>query len=88
MRIQGEASRTIWLNDDGWSVSTFDQRLFPHRIEQVRLTDVNEAARAIKDMVVRRRLMDLLWRYVMIHRMQACGMPITGLLRHGLRRLI
>ncbi|MBG53263.1 MAG: S-methyl-5-thioribose-1-phosphate isomerase [Rhodobiaceae bacterium] len=53
MRIQGEASRTIWLNDDGWSVSTFDQRLFPHRIELVRLTDVNEAARAIKDMVVR-----------------------------------
>ncbi|MEQ9518084.1 MAG: S-methyl-5-thioribose-1-phosphate isomerase [Parvibaculum sp.] len=53
MHIQGQPTRTIWLNEDGWSVSTFDQRLFPHRVELVRLRDVNEAARAIKDMVVR-----------------------------------
>lgn len=53
MRINGTAYRTIWVAQDGWSVEVIDQIKLPHVFETQTLTSVVEAARAIKDMVVR-----------------------------------
>jgi len=53
MRIDGVARRTIWLNQDGWSVSVIDQRKLPHLFETLILEGLNDAARAIQDMAVR-----------------------------------
>ena len=53
MRIDGKATRTIWLAADGWSVEVIDQTKLPHRFEVVRLTSLAEAAHAIKAMIVR-----------------------------------
>ena len=53
MRIDGEAYRTIWLDDDGWGVRVIDQTQLPHRFETVRLETVDQAAHAIRAMLVR-----------------------------------
>jgi methylthioribose-1-phosphate isomerase len=53
MRVDGKPYRTIWLNPDGWSVAIIDQTKFPHRFETVTLKTLDEAARAIRDMLVR-----------------------------------
>lgn len=53
MQIDGVARQTIWLNQDGWSVSVIDQRRLPHVFEILILNDLNDAARAIQDMAVR-----------------------------------
>ena len=53
MRIDGKATRTIWLAADGWSIDIIDQTKLPHRFEVVRLTTLAEAAHAIKAMIVR-----------------------------------
>jgi methylthioribose-1-phosphate isomerase len=53
MKIKGSAQRTIWLNDDGWSVGIIDQTRLPHRFESVTLKTVAEAAHAISHMLVR-----------------------------------
>ncbi len=53
MKIDGTHYRTIWVNDDGWSISTIDQTKLPHRFEIARLETVHDAARAIKTMQVR-----------------------------------
>ncbi len=53
MKIDGTHYRTIWVNDDDWSVSVIDQTLLPHRFAVVRLETVAEAAHAIKTMQVR-----------------------------------
>jgi methylthioribose-1-phosphate isomerase len=53
MKIDGTHYRTIWVNDDHWSVSVIDQTLLPHRFAVVRLETVAEAAHAIKTMQVR-----------------------------------
>ncbi len=53
MRIDGKHMRTIWLNEDGWTVSIIDQQKLPHVFEIAVLRDLNDAARAIKDMSVR-----------------------------------
>ncbi|MEM6441734.1 MAG: S-methyl-5-thioribose-1-phosphate isomerase, partial [Pseudomonadota bacterium] len=52
MKIDGTPYRTIWEAPDG-AVEILDQTLFPHRFETARLTDVAEAARAIRTMQVR-----------------------------------
>src|SRR3546814_13944382 len=49
----GKPYRTIWLNDDGWSVEIIDQTLMPHRFETVTLRSLQAAARAIQAMQVR-----------------------------------
>jgi methylthioribose-1-phosphate isomerase len=53
MNVGERHFRTIWLNDDGWSVDLIDQRWLPHdfRIENVRTVD--GIAIAIRDMWVR-----------------------------------
>jgi methylthioribose-1-phosphate isomerase len=53
MRVDGADTRTIWLNDDGWSVEVIDQTCLPHRFATLRLVSVEDAARAIADMIVR-----------------------------------
>jgi methylthioribose-1-phosphate isomerase len=53
MRVDGKPYRTIWLNPDGWSVEIIDQTKFPHRFETVTLKTLDDAARAIRDMLVR-----------------------------------
>lgn len=53
MRVDGTLYRTIWLAEDGHTVRIIDQTLLPHIFKTVELTSVEEAARAIKDMLVR-----------------------------------
>ena len=53
MRIDGRDHRTIWLEDDGSSVGVIDQTRLPHRFETLVLRTSDDAARAIRDMVVR-----------------------------------
>ena len=45
--------RTIWLADDERTVEIIDQTRLPHELVIVRLTTLEEAARAIRDMQVR-----------------------------------
>jgi methylthioribose-1-phosphate isomerase len=53
MKVGAKHYRTIWLNEDGWSVDLIDQRWLPHdfRVENVRT--VSGIATAIRDMWVR-----------------------------------
>lgn len=53
MKVDGRPYRTIWLNSDGQSVDIIDQTKFPHLFEIATLRRMDEAARAIKDMLVR-----------------------------------
>jgi len=53
MKVDGKNTRTIWLEADGWSVGIIDQTMLPHRFTTVRLTSVEEVARAIATMQVR-----------------------------------
>lgn len=53
MKVDGVPRRTIWLEADGWSVGVIDQTQLPHRFVCLRLTTLEEAALAIKTMVVR-----------------------------------
>jgi len=53
MKVQGKAMRTIWLEPDGSSVGIIDQTHLPHRFTTVTLRTVEEAAHAIRAMLVR-----------------------------------
>jgi len=53
MKINGTAYRSIWLDDDGWQVKVIDQTVLPHRFEIATLKTLEDAAAAIKTMVVR-----------------------------------
>lgn len=53
MLIAGEKRTTIWPDADGNGVVILDQTRLPHRIETVLLRTLEDAARAIKDMLVR-----------------------------------
>ena len=53
MRALGQDYRTIWLNPDQAGVDVIDQTLLPHRFEVITLRSADEAAAAIRDMVVR-----------------------------------
>src|ERR1700682_4114832 len=53
MKVDGTPTRSIWLEPDGWSVGIVDQTLLPHRFAVARLTSLDDAARAIRDMQVR-----------------------------------
>lgn len=53
MKIGDRHYRTIWLDDDGWSVNVIDQTLLPHVFEIRRLQSLADAASAIASMVVR-----------------------------------
>ena len=53
MKVDGTPTRTIWLEADGWSVGIIDQTVLPHRFAKLRLTSLEDMARAIKTMQVR-----------------------------------
>jgi methylthioribose-1-phosphate isomerase len=53
MKVDGKAMRTIWLEPDGWSVRIIDQTALPHRLTTTRLTTLDEAAHAIRAMLIR-----------------------------------
>jgi methylthioribose-1-phosphate isomerase len=53
MKVDGRHFRSIWLEQDGWSVGAIDQRRLPHEFVLARLTNCSEAADAIRSMLVR-----------------------------------
>jgi methylthioribose-1-phosphate isomerase len=53
MKIKGVAYRTIWPVAGSKTVEIIDQTRLPHEFVTLRLTTMGEAARAIKDMLVR-----------------------------------
>jgi methylthioribose-1-phosphate isomerase len=53
MKVDGRDMRTIWLEPDGWSVGIIDQTALPHQFTTVRLSSVEDIARAIATMQVR-----------------------------------
>jgi methylthioribose-1-phosphate isomerase len=53
MKIQGRHYRTIWSTADGGAVEVIDQTKLPHRFETLRLSTMEEAAHAIRAMIVR-----------------------------------
>ena len=53
MRIHGKPYRTIWLRPDGWSIEVIEQTLLPHRFATAALSSPEDAAHAIKTMIVR-----------------------------------
>src|SRR5580700_10439358 len=53
MNINGQAYRTIWLQDEGRSVRVIDQRLLPHEFATLELRTLEDALTAITDMTVR-----------------------------------
>jgi methylthioribose-1-phosphate isomerase len=53
MNVFGRPMRTIWLEEDGASVGIIDQTHLPHQLVTAKLTNLAEAAHAIKAMLVR-----------------------------------
>lgn len=53
MNVNGTPTRTIWPGSDGESVEIIDQTRLPHRYEIATLRTVDDAAHAIKAMLVR-----------------------------------
>ena len=53
MKVNGRHYRSIWLADDGRSVEVIDQTRLPFAFEVVRLSDLDAAVAAIRNMVVR-----------------------------------
>ncbi len=53
MRIDGKPYRSVWVDEDGWSVRIFDQTRLPWALDVLRLTDEMEVAHAIRAMQVR-----------------------------------
>ena len=52
MRVNGKPHRTIWI-DDNEQVQIIDQTRLPHKFSTVTLNDIDDAATAIADMLVR-----------------------------------
>ena len=53
MKVDGRAYRSIWLDEDGCTVVVIDQTRLPHSFRERRLATVQDAADAIRTMVVR-----------------------------------
>ncbi|MFA9420753.1 MAG: S-methyl-5-thioribose-1-phosphate isomerase [Gammaproteobacteria bacterium] len=53
MNVDGIAFRTIWVNQDGWSIDVIDQTRMPHLFEISNLRTLQDCCVAIRDMVVR-----------------------------------
>jgi methylthioribose-1-phosphate isomerase len=53
MKVDGKPMRSIWLEPDGRSVGIVDQTALPHRLTTARLTSLEDAAHAIRAMLVR-----------------------------------
>src|ERR1700727_3756507 len=53
MKVDGRHIRSIWLEPDGWSVGAIDQRRLPHEFVMARIASVDDAADAVRGMLVR-----------------------------------
>ena len=53
MKVDGQSFRSIWVEGDGWTVGAIDQRRLPHEFVAAKLTTCEEAADAIRTMLVR-----------------------------------
>ncbi len=53
MKIDGKHYRSVWVDEDGWTVRIFDQTKLPWALEVLRLADEEAAAHAIRSMQVR-----------------------------------
>jgi methylthioribose-1-phosphate isomerase len=53
MRIRGEPWRSIFVADDGWTVAVIDQTRLPFALEVCHLRTADDAAVAIREMIVR-----------------------------------
>jgi methylthioribose-1-phosphate isomerase len=53
LKVGGQPYRTIWVAPDGVSVDIIDQTKLPHELVVERLATLDDAARAIADMLVR-----------------------------------
>src|ERR1700722_1889587 len=53
MKVAGKPMRSIWLEPDGWAIGVIDQTKLPHHLVTARLTTLDEAAHAIRAMVIR-----------------------------------
>src|SRR4029077_1918420 len=53
VKVDGRHFRSIWLEQDGWSVGAIDQRRLPHEFVIARLETADAAADAIRSMLVR-----------------------------------
>ena len=53
MKINGKPYRTIWPTPDNSAVEVIDQTKLPHRFETLRIASMEEAAHAIRAMIVR-----------------------------------
>ncbi len=53
MKVKGKPMRTIWLEPDGAAVGIIDQTRLPHELVTTRLVTLDDAAHAIRDMLVR-----------------------------------
>ncbi len=54
MKVNGVSFRSVWLDEtDSWSVRIIDQTRLPWSVDIIRLTDLRQAAHAIRTMQVR-----------------------------------
>jgi len=53
MKVGGRLYRSVWLNDDGWSVGIIDQTRLPHAFVPIVLDSAAAAAEAIRTMQTR-----------------------------------
>jgi methylthioribose-1-phosphate isomerase len=53
MKVDGRHFRSIWVERDGWTVAAIDQRRLPHEFIVAKLTTCEDAADAIRSMLVR-----------------------------------
>jgi len=53
MKVNGKPTRSIWLETDGRTVGVIDQTVLPHRFATAHLTTLDDAARAIRSMLIR-----------------------------------
>ena len=53
MRIDGTPYRSVWVDEDGWTVRILDQTRLPWALEVLRLADEEGVAHAIRSMQVR-----------------------------------
>ena len=53
MKVDGKPRRTIWLAADGWAIEIIDQTRLPHDFVTCRLETLEDAAHAIRAMLVR-----------------------------------
>src|ERR1700692_4245855 len=53
VKVDGQHFRSIWLEPDGWSVGAVDQRRLPHDFVIARIASCDDAADAIRSMLVR-----------------------------------